>query len=177
MNITFSLTVDDFLQYQLYVSSKSAQIKRHRRNARLAVPMLYLILSAYIIYNGSTQMGILFLLFGVAWYFLHPIYAKWRYNRYYRKYITQNYNNRIGCEAEITLDGDHIFSKDESGEGKISISAIESLIELPDHFFIQLNTGMSFIIPKKAIDKLDKFRDEFKNLDIPYVDETNWVMK
>ena len=67
----------------------------------------------------------------------------------------------------------HIFVKDELGEGKVKREEIEGAIELADYFFVTLASGTSLIVPKAQVAN-DAFRSDLKKLKLPLVQELDW---
>ena len=91
------------------------------------------------------------LLFAIFWFVLYPHYSKWRYRRYLKSFIRENYSNRINQTAILVFDSDTIEAKSGSSLSSIAYSEVESLIERQDHFFVQLVSNLSLIVPKRAL--------------------------
>lgn len=174
MKLNIQLTFEDFLEYQLYSSSKSKNQNKNRLISRIIIPIIYLFISIFYFIDGGFKTGIIFLLIAAIWYFLYPFYSSWHYKRHFRKHIEENYKNRINKIVEITIGENSLFTKENISESKISSNDLKSLIELKNHFFVKLSTDVSLIIPKKYIENQSKFKEILIGYGTEYVDETNW---
>lgn len=77
----------------------------------------------------------------------------------------------------IEFAGEWLLTHDESSEGKIKITEIETISEIKTHFFLKLKKGVSIIIPKVRFneDELKAFIDELiKVAGLSLIDKTDW---
>lgn len=178
MEIGYTLDEDDFLQYQLYTSSKSKTIKRRRLIMWALIPVLYLALALYNYANKNELLfPVILLIFTILWFIFYPIYSKFRYKKHYKKYVQTNYKTRFFKPVELNINSNYIEAKDFTGESKINISEIEYLVELKDQFLLHVSSNASIIIPKRDLQEIDDFKNEFKKLNIPIREELNWKWK
>ncbi|QNK78200.1 YcxB family protein [Winogradskyella sp. PAMC22761] len=178
MNINYQLTNSDFLEYQLYTSSKSELHKKRRFRSRIIVPIIYLLFGLYsAITNENIGLGIVFVVIAILWFSLYPKYSKWKYGRHFKKHVEENYKNRINKLVEIDLNENSVNVKDFTSESKINGNELKELIETKDHFFIKLTTDLSLIIPKHSIENQTEFKKCVTELGAEYVDELNWEWK
>lgn len=178
MNLNYKLTNSDFLEYQLYTSSKSELHKRRRFRSRIIVPIIYTLFGLYLGYNnGDIGIGIVFAGIGLLWFIFYPMVLKWRYKKLFQKDIEENYKNRINKKVEIDFDEDSVSLKDFTSESKINGNELKELIETKNHFFIKMTTDLSIIVPKQAIENQTEFKRHVTGLGAEYVDELNWQWK
>ena len=178
MKINYKLTNSDFLEYQLFTSSKSELHKKRRRNNRFIGPIVMLLYGLYTIKKDGNFIGIIISgILAVLWFLLYPIYSKSRYERHFKKHIKENYKNRINIPGEIDFDRNSINVKDVTSESKINGAELKELIETPNHFFIKMTTDLSLIIPKHSIDNKAEFKKNVTELGAEYVDQLNWKWK
>ena len=178
MNINYQLTNSDFLEYQLYTSSKSELHKKRRFRSRIIVPIIYLLFGLYLANkNQDYVIGIVFVVIAILWFLLYPMYSKWRYKRHFQKHVEENYKNRINKPVEIDIDENSVNAKDFTSESKINGTELKELIETKNHFFIKLTTDLSLIIPKHSIENQIEFKKRVTELGAKYVDELNWEWK
>jgi hypothetical protein len=178
MNINYQLTNSDFLEYQLYTSSKSKSHKKKRFRSRVIIPIMYMLFGLYLAYkNGNNGIGIIFVGIGILWFAFYPIYSKWRYKNHYQKHIEENYKNRINKPVEIDFDENSVNAKDFTSESKIKGTELKELIETKNHFFIKLATDVSLIVPKHSVENQTEFKKRVTELGAKYVDELNWEWK
>ena len=175
MNLNYKLTNSDFLEYQLYTSSKSESHKKKRRNSRIIGPILFLVYGLYLINKDKNYIGIT--VFGIAailWFIFYPKYSKWRYKNHFKKHVEENYKNRINTPVEIDFNESSLNAKDFTAESKINGTELKELVETKNHFFIKLTTDLSLIVPKHSIENKTEFKKRVTGLGAEYVDELNW---
>ncbi|MBB3125311.1 hypothetical protein FHS04_002855 [Mesoflavibacter sabulilitoris] len=178
MNINYQLTNSDFLEYQLYTSSKSELHKKRRFRSRIIVPIIYLLIGLYFANkNENGGIGIIMGGIGIGWFAFYPMYSKWRYKRHFKKHVEENYKNRINKPVEIDFDENSVNAKDFTSESKINGTELKELIETKDHFFIKLTTDLSLIVPKHSIENQTEFKKRVTEFGAEYVDELNWKWK
>lgn len=178
MEIGYTLDEDDFLQYQLYTSSKSKTIKRKRLFLWILIPLLYLGLAIFnYVYKNELLFPLILIVFAILWFIIYPIYSKSRYKKHYKKHVKNNYKTRFFKPIELNINQNFIEAKDFTGESKINISEIEYLVELKNQFLIHVSSNASIIIPKRDLKEIDDFKNEFIKLSIPIKDELNWKWK
>ena len=178
MNINYQLTNSDFLEYQLYTSSKSELHKKRRFRSRIIIPVLYLVLGIFFAnQNEKFGIGIAFVVFGILWFAFYPLYSKWRYKNHFKKHVEENYKNRINKPVEIDFDENSVNAKDFTSESRINGTELKELIETKGHFFIKLTTDLSLIVPKHSIENQTEFKKRLTELGAEYIDELNWKWK
>lgn len=178
MKLQYYLSLSDFLEYQLYTSSKSQLHKKKRFRSRVSIPILYFLIGLFLSYqNNDITLVFVFSIVSILWFLFYPMYSKWRYKKYFLKYIKENYKKRINKEVELIFKGNHIYGKDVSSETKINSSEIKELIEIKSHFFIKFKTDISLIIPKHCIQNQEEFKKIFSDLKVGYINEITWKWK
>ena len=101
MTLNYQLTNSDFLEYQLYTSSKSETHKKRRKNSRIIIPILFLLYGFYLTKRDENYIGVIvFGITAILWFVFYPMYSKWRYKRHFKKHVEENYKNRIN-KADI----------------------------------------------------------------------------
>lgn len=164
MEIEYSLSRADYIDFQLFAATKSETIKKNKRKARNRLPIIYLILGTILLTLSDKAFAIIFYLIGVLWYLLYPVLTKKRYVKHYEKYVDENFKNRFDTLIKVKFldDNNTIETVDFEGESKFKTSEIERIFEIRRFIYIKMNSGSHLIIPKYKIDKIDKLRDELK---------------
>jgi hypothetical protein len=181
MQCEYNLDEKDFLIFQLYSASKSPMIRKKRLMNKIIVPIVYLLLGIPFVFLESYVTAYIFILVGVLWFFLFPMYEKRRYVSYYRKYIRENFKERFGRHISITFENDFIFSRDTGNEGRTSTSEIAGIAEIPELIMIKLKPGQSVLLPVKKISNATELREHLKSiasvLQVKYETDLKWRWK
>jgi len=174
MKITYKLDKGDYLDFQLYTVSQSKRIQRKKIINWLVFALVSFAFGLYFYYDKNNSLAIYFGGIGIVWILFYKTYFKWKYKRHFIKYITDNYQNRFGKTVELTFNNDHIYSKEDAGEGSIKNSEVEHIAETNLYFYVKMLSGVSLIIPKNEINKLSELVQIFKSLNFEIVTKKDW---
>lgn len=181
MNITYKISEENYLTFQLYLASKSQNIIKRRKRTRLVVPAVYSIFAISLIYLESTYAAIGFGSFGLIWFFFYPLWEKKKYHKHYLKFIRENYQNRIGVDVHLEIQDEHFFTSSNGSEAKIQLNQIKQIIELKEVILIRLDITQAFVIPKDQVKDLaaliTELKELAKKLSVHYSEELNWEWK
>lgn len=163
----YTVEAEDFLAFQLFNASLSKRLKVRRWVAWLSIPIIYSVL-AYSIYSPYTLVLFwIVIIVGVFWLAGYPFYSKWRYKRYYTRYVNDTHKNNFGKEVVLKIDDTHIQMSDTDGsEGRMKIEQIEAIYELESHLFIKLKNGQTIILPKARMIDFETFYPQIKQATI-----------
>ncbi|WP_375558886.1 YcxB family protein [Bernardetia sp. OM2101] len=176
MKIEYTLKEEDFLEYQLYTTSLSKAIHKKRLIARFAVPTMYILIGVFFYFYNNNQDAVVICVFLAAlWLVFYPIYSKWKYKKSYLNHINKNYKDKLDHVDALKLgNNNYFYIKEQGKEGKIKTSDAEKLIELKNHFFLQMKKGGAIIIPKIYVLNTETFKQKIADLNIDYLNETDW---
>nr|MBI1229529.1 hypothetical protein [Cytophagales bacterium] len=179
MKLEYALDFSDFLEYQLYVSSKSELHRKNKNKLRNFIPILYIALGFILLSIKSIELAIVFFVIAILWFLFYPLYARRKYKRHFEKHIKENYKNRIGKKVMLNVGkgADFIEASDLGTQTKIQDSEFDKLIELKNHYFLQLKSESSIIVPKRAVSEQEAFKKLFSDINLEYVDELDWEWK
>ncbi len=161
MNIEFTLSRADYIEFQLFAATKSEILKKTNKKARLRVPIIYMILGTMLLTLSDKMFAIIFYTVGILWFFFYPFFAKKRYAKHYEKFVDENFKNRFNTTIKINFieDYESIECIDFEGESKTNTSKIEKIFEIKRFFYIKMHSGIHFIIPKYKIEHCDKLKE------------------
>jgi hypothetical protein len=181
MTLNYPLTENDFLQYQLFIASKSDRIKKQRLKTWLIYSAALLLLSLMFYQSGNKIMTYYFLILGLILLCFFPIYQKQYYKSYYEKFIRDTYKNRFGQTATVSVNESFIETSDITGESKINLTEIENTTETGDYFYMKMRSGGHLIIPKFKLTDSDNVRQELRKLcsklSVDFIDDLHWKWK
>jgi len=166
MKINYKIEAYDFLEFQLFTASRDEIIQKRKRKSRVFYTIVFGMASAFFILTNSLFVGIYFGILAFTMAIFYPHFFRWRYKKQYANFIERNYSKRFGEPAELEITKDFLYSKDKVADGKVMLSEIENVHETKEHFFIKMNSGMSFILPKREIENCQEFKDALNSLGI-----------
>jgi len=164
MEIEYSLSRADYLEFQLFAATKSETIKKNRRKARIRLPIIYLILGTILLTVSDKIFALIFYLIGILWYLLYPVLTKKRFGKYYAKYVDENFKKRFDTPIKVNISDNYetIETVDFEGESKFKTAGIEKIFEIKRFIYIKMNSGSHLIIPKYKIENIDKLKEELE---------------
>jgi hypothetical protein len=181
MIIEFILDEQDLLTHQLFVASKSEQIKKRRNRSRLAAPIVQAGFGILFLVEHKYVPGIIFLCLAPIWYFVYPLWERKYYERNYRAFIRENQNGLANKTVSLEFTEESILAKDNGSEGKILFTEIASINEIPALILIRLKGGKAFIIPKNKLADQEALVGLLENLasrlNITYEVNKDWEWK
>ncbi|MDH4263522.1 MAG: YcxB family protein [Spirochaetia bacterium] len=152
MTIKITLDVNDYLTYHLYLASKSDSLKKRRLIHWFIIPIVYVIAGyAFVYLNGAEMIKTIFLATALIWFLIYPFYSKWAIRRFLTRQIIKRYENLIDKEGSLKLDDKKITVKSHDASMDFDYKDIKDIIELSNHFLIDLKVASSLILPKHKI--------------------------
>lgn len=181
MKINYKLDESDFLTHQLYVGSKSEHVRKNRHRIRITVPILYFAFALFLYWNNKLILAVGFVVFGIIWYVINPIWEKRRYIKHYKIFVNDKFKGRFGKLQTLEFTEDCLLAREEGSESKISTSEVEEICEIPTIVLIHLKGGKYFILPKNKISDIGVIIENLKKfaerLQIKYTLEEKWEWK
>lgn len=178
MILNYKLTAEDYLQYQLFISSRTEIHNKRRFRSRIIFPILYSILGLILfLVKKDISVFIILLIISLIWYVFNPIYTRWKYKRHFQKHIDANYQKRINRDLETKFVKNTLWLTDNGSVSKIKKSEFKVLIDTQNHFFLKLDTGTAVIIPKRSVENNQEFISLVTKLGVDYKNELDWKWK
>ncbi|PQL90203.1 YcxB family protein [Apibacter sp. wkB309] len=178
---TYKISADDYLTHQLFSASMNEIVKQQRKKGLLLWTSAFFVLAVIFVFLKNYALAAYFGVFGIGFIFIYPIYSRWIYKRFYKRFVYRNFNKTQLETIGLTFTTDDIILSNGENEGKIPISGIELIYEIPSHFFIKLDRGRNIIIPKSQIETKDTLTKTLTDLaeskSIPYKRMLDWKWK
>ena len=96
MKLEYKTEEEDFLVYQLFTATYSRKFKKARNKAWLIFTIAFAIFSLNMYFKEVLIGTIIFAILAVLSLFLYPKYSRWLNKRSLKKYVKENFKNRIG---------------------------------------------------------------------------------
>ncbi len=164
MKVSYNIREEDHVTYQLFGAAHSPRIQNQSKRSRRILTITYCIIGAVFLALGNYVLAGFFILFGVLWFLFYPSYLRSRYQKHYKAFVKENLSKRIGETISLHIANDQLHSTDQQGGSYVNITAIEKVTELKDLFFINVNNGVSVIVPKKSDKRVEGDVEQFIQL-------------
>ncbi len=152
MEICYSLTEDDLLNFQMYSAGESTAVKRRLMVGRFIVPVVCALLAGLFTLQGDDGgVALALLLLGVLFAVWMPSINKWQHQRHFKRHIREKCQGMLGAEASLRLEEGGMRSIAENSDGVIEYAGIESLGELDALFLIKLKQSLTILVPKERV--------------------------
>ena len=185
MQERFTFTYKEFVDYQMYIYSKSKSHKKSKMIARI-FSIFLIMLGVFICYserciNTESILGLIFIIIGVVYFFWFSKIIRKASEKYFKDAF-----GIVGVNGQknffIELHEGYMLEKNDKtiSEYKMAHEDIFEIDEVKDAFYVRFNTGLGFIVSKKSTDA-EKIKEYLKNLadslHVKYVEELDWVWK
>ncbi len=147
MKIQYQLRAEDYLMFQLYQASRSAQVKRNRMLLRTVWPVLFLALAIYLVTIPAWAGAIIVFLVAVGWYFLYPLVSKHQYIRHYKKYTQEHYKENLDKSLLIEDRENDLHMVSPQADMNLRYNAITEINDIGTHYFIHFDNGVVAVLP------------------------------
>lgn len=154
-SISYSLTEDDYLDFQMYTSILLPSHQKQRFRSLLLPCFLGTLIGVYAIIRSEPIMAACLFFYSGLWLVFNRKYTHWRYQQHFRKYIKETQSSNLGVEATITLGEHGLLSDSLKFAGSMEYSAIESITEIKSLWLIKLENENTVLIPKNGITQGD----------------------
>lgn len=172
---SYSLSFDDCLTQQLFMSSRSRLIQTRRRRSQMLVPLVYIGFGLYSFIKGENILvGGVFIMVAILWILFYPKFANWRYKRYFSKSVKQSSQNLFGKTINMELRKNSIYMDMEGSSGTIEWDEFDAFAELENQFVLLMNKGNSIVIAKNDSYLSQKFVSFLTSMNVEYLDCKDW---
>ncbi len=166
MKLKYSLTKDDFINFNLNYMHNSNSLKKTLFINRFIVPLIFLIIP-FLLYDIADMEFIIFMITFILLFILWiSFYNKFVDNinrKRLNKILNENNPNDLLGERVLEIIGDKIKITNSSGENIIRVNSIKKIIENDNYIFVYINSITAIIVPLMTF-RSDEEKDTFKNL-------------
>jgi hypothetical protein len=177
MKLIFNTDENDYLQYDLFINSKSEEQNKTRRRMWIGQSLMMALLGGLFFVIHERFFGWVFVTFFIVILFFYPAYVGWRFKERIKRSVKSWYGIRPDKELTIIFDDENIEALSSDGASKYPISELEKIDETGQYFFINLKSG-SLFVPKTKITNIDEVRTFLKALTLKsnasYNAELDW---
>ena len=161
MKITYELTENDYLHFNLFHIKNSSTGQKALGIQRILSPIMFVIIAGLFSTITDTPFFIMFIpmfIIAILWFFFYPKYFYNSIIRQSKKMIKEGKNNGLLGEHTMTLTDEGISDLNQKGETKVKWSGIEMFKEDDEYFYLYNSSVSSYILPKRALSDEAEFR-------------------
>ncbi len=178
--ISFTLSREDYLRHLLYASSKTPSVIRKRKINRIVLPILYLSIAVFGIFQNNMSLFASFAILSVLWFWYFPKWESGQYIKQYNKYLDRHIQEKVGKEIQLEFTPEQIVQTEDDTQYIIPYDQIRGWYETSYAVYIGLLDNYTIIIPKHLIEKdelnlIEKItRNNTKDISFPFVKDLDW---
>lgn len=154
MEITYELTEEDYLQFNLYHVKHSATAVKSLKWQRFLTPVFFLVIAYLfsVIGEGSAIFSfIVFGVFGIIWVVYYPKYFYRVVGRQTKKMLKEGKNDGILGKQQMMLSQEGIIHVAVNRESRTQWMGIQKIVEDNDYFYLYNSAVSAYILPKRAV--------------------------
>jgi len=111
LKIDYSLTENDFLEFQMYFSLRSKQHSSQRKKAKILTSIVLGAIGYYFAIIEAKTIGYAYLAAGTLFLIFYNRYSYWKYKRHFIKHIREHRKGLIGLTLTLELQGDQMMAR------------------------------------------------------------------
>lgn len=150
MKTSIDYTVEDLLDGQLFIASKSKIVERSRFRTWMSIVAISFICAFIFYVCNNTFLTYYCIFFGLLTLLFYPAYQRRHYRRHYLKFVNNKFKNLSDLNYSIEIEKDTINTNSKIGNGSIHTSQIDSVTETGKYFFLGLSSGDTLTLPKRC---------------------------
>ena len=166
MEIRYSLTEEDYLNFNMFHVKNSKTVKRALNMQRFLTPILFIVASFILSKVGNISflgLFITFLVVGILWIIFYPRYFYSYVIRNTKKMIKEGKNDGLLGEHHMILSEEGIVDSTSNGETKVTWVGIQTLSEDKFNIYLYNSSVSAYILPKKELDDLEEIKTYLKS--------------
>lgn len=166
MEITYQLTEEDYLDFNLFAVKNSKTAMRSLKFQQFFPPILYIIFAFVISKVDGTPFlysFIVFLIVAIIWFIFYPKYFYNTINRRIKKMLKEGKNNNILGEHLMELNEEGVRESSPKGEEKANWASIIDFQENAEYLFLFNSSFSAFILPKRELKDVEEIRNYIRS--------------
>lgn len=180
MKLNYTLTEEDFLQFQLFMVSQSKSLMKRRTIGKMFLLIVYGILGVVIWEKKGVVAAAFYFVVCLPLYFLYQFMESRQFISHFRKNARTYYKEQLQKSKSLDLGEDIILTSDDGVQNKFTLPSLTGIKETPSLFILMLKDAHPILIPKKnqQVDSLQAWSTSQSNaLQIPYEQFLKWKWK
>ncbi|ALS79566.1 hypothetical protein AUO94_13445 [Planococcus kocurii] len=161
MEITYDVTEEAYIDFNLYHAKNSKTLKKTMTMQRVLVPIIYLVMAvvlSFVLDIPILFMVIPFLIIGILWAIFYPKYFYRHIQKSSKKLLREGKNEGVLGTHTMIFTEAGLREVSATGEKLVSWAGIEHIGEDASNLYLY-NSGLSaFIVPKGKLADVSEVR-------------------
>ncbi|WP_186580578.1 YcxB family protein [Aquibacillus kalidii] len=161
MEFTYTLTEEDYINFNLTHVKQSITVKRSIGIQRFSIPIIYIALA--FVMSALLDIPVLWMLvpfsvLSVIWVITYPKIFLRSIRKNASKMIKEGKNENLLGTHHMIVNDNGLTDINENGETKVNWSGIDKVVHEQDYIFLYNSSVSAYIIPKRELSsRLDEF--------------------
>lgn len=159
MKISYKLTEQDYIDFNIYHMNTSETLKKSILIQRLIGPLLFLI--GIFVVNKISDIPLwywsgIFIITGLLWFIFYPKRIEKRFRKQVLKMLSEGQNKDLFTESTLSVNEDGIIHLNSYKEINIKWNTVNRIEITAHHIFIYDSAISAIIIPLSAFSTKDE---------------------
>ena len=155
MTASFTLELDDWLNFNMYHLRNSPSARRIRNGMWIGVPIGFFFFAFVlgILSSGTSNRFLYAVVFAAAGFLrlaFYRQYYNWGMRRRVRKFLDEGDNEGLLGPQEVILSPNSIVARNDETEGKSSWKNVKKVVVTDDYVFVYVSSMSAFILPRRS---------------------------
>lgn len=159
MEINYTLTEEDYLNFNMYHVKNSKTAVKSLKLQRFITPLFFIVFAFVFSAIADVSFWGLFIIFfviGILWVLFYPSYFYSVVRRQTKKMIQEGENEGLLGKHHLVMTEEGITETTSSGKTKVCWGSLKDFKEDDKNFYLY-NSGLSAIIlPKRAVTNIEE---------------------
>jgi hypothetical protein len=158
MHYSYTIEENDLVAFNLQIALNSEDTKKKRKISTYILTVLAVCFTLFFIYRHEMAMAVVTLIIGIITLLFYPKYFNQQYKKQFRIQVKKMYPNRIGKDVDLAFGETSVTLKTKNTESTSNYSALLSVEETKDYFFLKMDVGSAIILPKRVVSDIKECR-------------------
>lgn len=151
MQVTYELSADDYIAFNLYHQAHSPSIKRRQLFSRWFLPVAMLFFGWTLDQrDGGITGRTTFAMASLIWVLLFPAYWRWCSVRLVRRLLSEGLNSSLGKSNTLSIGPEGLQAVGPEGESKLKWTAVEKIVTSESYVYLYVSAVSALMIPTAA---------------------------
>ncbi len=168
MQLTYTLTEQDYIDFNLYTFKTSKTMKRGVLRQRIIGPVIFMAASRFAPRILDIPAWFSYLIFGlasIAWVIYYPKKIEKHLVKTIKKRFEEGDNHGLLAETVLIMDEEGLHFQNDYNESFVKWSVVNKIEESESHIYLFNSSISAHIIPKMAFSSTNEMEEFRRQVD------------